>query len=131
MDAAWAVMKIYKLFLTLVGKWVCSSHYHLAFILKVRAWFWNPARPGGQSRAGTGPGWRKNRERKNPVWLNGLPGKTRLQTYWLLSFLFFLLKRRRFDLKKKELTQPIRWPRQNPEPGPWIRPGLKTIVKRI
>jgi hypothetical protein len=46
-----------------------------------------PGRPG----AGTGPGWRKNRGRKNPVWPGGStrwPGKTRWQTRWLLFFFF-------------------------------------------
>jgi hypothetical protein len=41
-----------------------------------------------------------------------------------LTFVF-LLKRRRFDLKK--LTRATRWPGQNPEPGPWTGPGLKTM----
>jgi hypothetical protein len=47
----------------------------------------------GQPGAGTEPGWRKNRGRKNSVWL----GKTRLQS---VDF-FFLLKQHRFDFKKK------------------------------
>jgi hypothetical protein len=46
-----------------------------------------------------------------------------------LTFVF-LLKRRRFDLKK--LTRATRWPGQNPEPGPWTGPatgpGLKTML---
>jgi len=41
-----------------------------------------------------------------------------------LTFVFFLLKRRRFDFKK---TWPGR-PGQNPEPRFWTGPGLKTMV---
>jgi len=76
----------------------------------------------------TGPSWRKNEGRKNPMWPSwpgGLtrqdPVKTRLQISWLLFFLFFLLKRRRFDLKKN-------WSGQNQEPDSWTRPCLKTMV---
>jgi hypothetical protein len=63
--------------------------------------------PGpGRSGAGTGPGWKKNRVRKNLVW----PSKTRSKT-WLqpVDFCFFLLKRRRFDFFKKRIdpTDPV------------------------
>jgi hypothetical protein len=54
-----------------------------------------PGRPG----VGTGPDWRKNRVRKNPMWPGWL-GKTRLQP---VDFCFFLPKRRRFDFKKKQI----------------------------
>jgi hypothetical protein len=79
-------------------------------------------RPGtGRPGAGTGPGWRKNRGRKNqcdPVTRQD-PVKNPVTTRWL----FFLLKRRYFDFKKN-------WPErpgQNPEPGPWTGLGLKTM----
>ena len=38
--------------------------------------------------AGTRPGWRKNRGRKNPMWPGwpGWPGKTQLQTRWFFFF---------------------------------------------
>jgi hypothetical protein len=55
------------------------------------------------------------------------PVKNLIATRWLL---FFLLKQRRFDLKKK-LTRATRWPNQNPELGPWTRPGLKTIIRNL
>ena len=93
--------------------------------------------PGlGRPEAGTGPGWRKNGGRKNPVWPGGStrwPGKTQWQTRWLLFFFvffFFLLKRRRFDFFLKNWPgRPgqTRWPGQNPEPEPWTGPGLKTL----
>jgi hypothetical protein len=44
--------------------------------------------PAGRPGAGTGSGWRKNKGRKNPAW-PGWPGKTRLQTRWLLFFFLF------------------------------------------
>ena len=51
-----------------------------------------------QPRAGTGPGWRKNRKSHDPVWPGGLtrqnPVKNSVATRWLL---FFFLKRHRFD----------------------------------
>ena len=119
MDAAWAVMKICKLFLTLVGKWVCSSHYHLAFILKVRAWFWNPARLGGRSRTGTGPGWRKNRERKNRRDSVGGPRQDPVANSLTFIFFVFLLKWRRFDFKKKN------WPNRSGDPVKTRNPGLR------
>jgi len=104
-----------------------------------------PGRPG----TGTGPGLRKNWERQNLGW----PGdavKNSVATCWL----FFLLKRHRFDLKKrnwpgdpvktrhpalgqgfftkttsfwfkkKKLT---RWPGQNPAPWPWTGSSLKAM----
>ena len=74
-----------------------------------------PGRPG----SGTGPSWRKNMERKNPVWPSKIRSKTRLQ-----PVVFFLLKQRRFDFFKKNW---LGWPGQNPEPRPWIGPGLKTM----
>jgi hypothetical protein len=52
-----------------------------------------------------------------------------------LTFVFFLLKRRRFDFLKKKIDpgDPVIY--QNPEPGPWIgpatRPGLKTMLQTI
>jgi hypothetical protein len=69
-------------------------------------------RPGlaGRPGAGTGAGWRKNRKRKNLVWpgrLNRRPGKTRLQTRWLLIFFVFFTKTTSFWFKKK-LTRPTR-----------------------
>jgi hypothetical protein len=58
-------------------------------------------RPGPPGRPGTGPtrgwnraGWRKNRVKKNPVWPGQKPGCNPL------TFVF-LLKRYRFDLKKR------------------------------
>ena len=58
----------------------------------------------GLPGAGIESGWRKNKERKNPVW----PGKTRSKI-WLqpVDFFFFLLKRCRFDFLKK-LTRATR-----------------------
>jgi hypothetical protein len=64
-----------------------------------------PGWPG----AGTGPGWRKNRRRKNPVWPGQKPSCNPL------TFVF-LLKRRRFNFFKK-LTRTIWWFGQNPKPG--------------
>jgi len=76
-------------------------------------------------------GWRKNRRRKNPVWPSDpiRPGQKPVATRWLL---FFLLKWRRFDLKKIDPSDPVKtqWPSQNPEPGPWTGQGLKTMPCR-
>jgi len=61
--------------------------------------------PAGRPGARTRPGWRKNRGRKNPVWTRltrQVDPATRLQTRWLLFFLFCLLKRCRFDFFKKK-----------------------------
>jgi len=57
--------------------------------------------PTGRSGAGTGPGWRKNIRRKNPVWPGDLanPVKNSVATRWVLfftktmSFWFFFLKK--------------------------------------
>jgi hypothetical protein len=76
-----------------------------------------PGWPGGSTRW---PGW---------------PGKTRSRPgdkpVDFCFFLFFLLKRRRFDFffLKNWPGRPgqTRWPGQNPEPGPWTGPGLKTL----
>jgi hypothetical protein len=93
---------------------------------------WVDSRPG-QPGAGTGPGWRKNRGRENPVW----PGKTRsrpgCKPVDFYFFFVFFTKTMLFRFKtKKELTRPTRWLGQNPEPGPWTGPttglGLKTMI---
>ena len=96
------------------------------------------ADPGpGRPEAGTGPGWRKNRGRKNSVWPSwpgdpvdpARPGQDPVANLLNFVFFFFLLKWRRFDLKKQELTRPKpgdpvkTW---NPEPGP----NLKTMSER-
>ena len=74
----------------------------------------------GRPRVGTRLGWRKNRGRKNPVWPGGLTRqnsvKNSVVTRW---FYFFLLKRHRFDLKKKN------WP------GPATGPGLKNMLLKF
>jgi len=77
-----------------------------------------PSRPG----AGTGPGWRKKMERKNLMWA-GWPGQDPVANP--LTFDFFFTKTTSFWFFLKKMTRPIRWPGQNPEPGPWTRPGLK------
>jgi hypothetical protein len=67
--------------------------------------------PGpGRPEAGTGPGWRKNRGRKNPVWLSWPgdpvdPARPGCKPVDFFIF-YFLLKWRRFDFKKQELTRP-------------------------
>jgi len=69
------------------------------------------SRPG----IGTRPGWRKNRVRKNPVW----PSEPAILSYNPLTFVF-LLKQRRFDLKKFWLSQPgdpVKTQNQGLEPG--------------
>jgi len=85
-------------------------------------------RPDGTIRDPADRGWnwvgfKKNKERQNSGWPSD-PVKNPVATCW---FLFFLLKRRRFDLKKTELTRSTWWPSQNPEPGPWTGSGLKII----
>jgi len=98
------------------------------------AWWVDPG--SGRLGARTGSGWRKNRGRKNQVWPNWLEGLTRQDSiktqFQSVDFFFILLKRCRFDLKKKELT---RGPSQNPEHRPWIGPttgpGLKTISETL
>ena len=69
-------------------------------------------------------GLKKKQEKKKPGATRrpDWPGKTRLRPSCkpadFCFFFVFLLKRRRFDLKKKiELTRPTRWPCQNLEPG--------------
>ena len=86
-----------------------------------------PGRPGTR----TGPGWKKNKGRKNSVW-PGWPGELTRQDPVVnpLTFVFFI-KTTLFWFKKK-LIQPTRWPGQNPKPefwtGPTTGPGLKTMV---
>jgi len=72
----------------------------------------------GQPGAGTEPGWRKNRGRKNSVWL----GKTRSKP-GCNPLTFFFTKTTSFWFKKKELTRATRWPgdpvkTRNPGLGP-------------
>jgi len=79
--------------------------------------------PGlGRPGAGTGPGWRKNGGRKNPAW----PSKTGCKLVDFCFFCFFT-KTTSFWFFKKKLTRPTQWPGQNPKPGPWTGPGLKTM----
>ena len=108
-----------------------NNHYYHSF----------ETRPGPRVDPGpeaeTGPGWRKNGRRKNPMWPDWPGGLTWQDpvanplTFVFFCF-FFLLKQRHFDLKKKKLTRPTWWPDQNLEPGPWTgpatRPGLKTMT---
>jgi hypothetical protein len=92
----------------------------LNFLKPGPAWRVDPG--PGRSEAGTEPGWRKNRERKNPVWPGGLTqSKTWLQPvdfcfYWNDVILIFL--------KKNWSGQPG----QNLKSGFWIGSGLKTMV---
>jgi hypothetical protein len=88
--------------------------------------------PTGRPGAGTGPGWRKNRERKNPVWPGdpANPVKTRLQTRWILFFFVFLLKQYRFDFKNK-LARPTWWPDQNSKSESWTRPTTGSSLKTM
>jgi hypothetical protein len=66
----------------------------------------------------------KNRKNHDLVW----PGKPRTKTR-LQPVDFFLSKRRCFDFfLKYRLTRPTRSPDQDPEPGSWTGPGLKTMV---
>jgi len=85
---------------------------------------------GQVGRPRTRPTWGKNRERKNPMW-PGWPGQKPGCSQ--LTFVFFLLKQRCFDLKKNwpgRPGDPVKtwWPGQNPEPGSWTWAGLKTMV---
>jgi hypothetical protein len=63
-----------------------------SIVLKPGLTWWIDQEPG----AGTGPDWKKNRRRKNPVWPDGLtqrpgwPGKTRLQPVDF-CFVFFTI----------------------------------------
>jgi len=79
-----------------------------------------PGRPG----AGTGPGWRNNRGRKNPVWPSwpDNPIKNPVKT---IDFCFFTKTTSFWFFFKKNWPG---WPGRNPEPGLWTRPGLKAMV---
>jgi hypothetical protein len=57
--------------------------------------------PTGRPGAGTGPSWRKNMGRKNPVWPGKTQSKTQLQP---VDFFFLLLKRRRFNFFLKKIN---------------------------
>jgi len=84
------------------------------------------ADPGpGRPEAGTGPGWRKNRGRKNSVWPSwpgdpvdpARPGQDPVAN--LLTFVFcFFTKMTSFWFKKTRTdSTKTRWPGQNLEPG--------------
>jgi hypothetical protein len=85
--------------------------------------------PAGHPGARTGPGWRKNEGRKNPVWpdwpgrLTQWPGCKPVDFYY---FFIFFTKTMSFWFFLK-----TNWPGQNPEPGPWAGPGLKTMLESI
>ena len=90
--------------------------------------------PGaGRPGARTGPSWWKNRISHDPVW-PGRPGKTRLKTRLQhVDFCFFYIKMTPFWIFLKieiDPDDPVKtwWPDQNPEPGPWTGPGLKTLL---
>jgi hypothetical protein len=82
--------------------------------------------PAGRHRTRPTRGWnrvglKKKQGKKNPVW----PGKTWLKTR-LQPVNFFLLKRCRFDFFIKKIDPGNLVTRS--KPGPWIEPGLKTMV---
>jgi len=92
-----------------------------------------PGRPG----AGTGPGWWKNCISHDPADLAGWPGDPAKPGQKLscnsLTFVFFFTKTMPFWIFFKigiDSADPVktRWPGQNPEPGPWTEPGLKTLL---
>ena len=75
-------------------------------------------RSGGSIRNRADRGWnwvgfKKNKERQNSGWPCD-PVKNPVATCW---FLFFLLKRRRFDLKKKRIDPGDPVKTQNPDLG--------------
>jgi hypothetical protein len=69
----------------------------------------------------------KKKQGKEKLGVTRRPGKTRSKTWLqLVDFFFFLLKRRRFDFFLKRIDPGELG--QNPEPGPWTGPGLKTML---
>jgi hypothetical protein len=102
-------------------------------------------RPGPVGRPGTRPtrgrnraGLMKKQGKEKPGWPGGSTRLTRqdpvTNPLTFVFFLFFLLKRRRFDFFFKNWPgRPgqTRWPGQNPEPGPWTGPGLKTLIRWV
>jgi len=79
--------------------------------------------PGpGRSGAGTGPGWRKNRGRKNPAWPRWPGELTRSKAQMQPVDFCFFTKTMSFWFKKKN------WPGQNPESGLWIGLDLKAML---
>jgi len=95
--------------------------------------------PGTRSTRGWNrAGLMKKLHKPWPGWPGGLtrwPGKTRSKTQLqLVDFCFFFFTKTMpfwiFFKIEIDSADPVktRWPGQNPEPGPWTEPGLKTLL---